>query len=268
MSLIVKKWNTTKLLRLRGNLNVEKHWLCSQTITISIVALFRQSFVGFLIPPSVDRTDTSVSDENDTTVHSLTDDRSTTRNIGRTSKNERSTTKWYIKPVGICVFLEVNWKRRSRRVVWSSRSRRSTTITTMEREIPRAIKNNKSIDDGWVTTTPIVCFVGWADVPVKHKCRDMIFTSNCQWAACSNCLAWSRAHPAANTNWLIITCSRNESIADVSLRVSTRRRGKMYGQSDAFRGQNIASVPCVGSDCRHTCPSIHSRAIIIIVNIS
>lgn len=45
--------------------------------------------------------------------------------------------------------------------------------------------------------------------------HDALHTSNCQCAACNNCLAWSWAHPAATTNWLIIICSRNESIFDV-----------------------------------------------------
>jgi hypothetical protein len=36
--------------------------------------------------------------------------------------------------------------------------------------------------------------------------------SNCQWVDWRSCMAWSRAQPAANTNWLIITCSRSESI--------------------------------------------------------
>lgn len=47
---------------------------------------------------------------------------------------------------------------------------------------------------------------------VLHVCLRLEFTSNCQCADCSNCFAWSLAHPAANTNWLIITCSFNESI--------------------------------------------------------
>lgn len=60
---------------------------------------------------------------------------------------------------------------------------------------------------------------GWGDrggVPLKaamFTCclftNHRLFTSNCQWAACSSCLACSLAHPAANTNWLIITCSLN-----------------------------------------------------------
>lgn len=46
---------------------------------------------------------------------------------------------------------------------------------------------------------------------LMHGClfTNSIFTSNCQWAACSNCFACSRAHPAANTNWFIMTCSLN-----------------------------------------------------------
>lgn len=47
-------------------------------------------------------------------------------------------------------------------------------------------------------------------------------TSNCQWAAWRSCLACSRAQPAANTNWLIITCSRSESMA-VIVEVCWRR---------------------------------------------
>lgn len=30
-------------------------------------------------------------------------------------------------------------------------------------------------------------------------------TSNCQWAACRSCFAWSAVHPAVRTNWFIIT---------------------------------------------------------------
>lgn len=36
--------------------------------------------------------------------------------------------------------------------------------------------------------------------------------SNCQCAACSSCLAWSAAQPAASTNWLIITWCRSSSM--------------------------------------------------------
>lgn len=44
----------------------------------------------------------------------------------------------------------------------------------------------------------------------------IMITSNCQCAACNICFAWSRAHPAAKTNWLIITCSLNESIITIN----------------------------------------------------
>lgn len=37
-------------------------------------------------------------------------------------------------------------------------------------------------------------------------------TSNCQWAACSSCFAWSAAQPAASTNWLIMTWCRSSSM--------------------------------------------------------
>lgn len=36
--------------------------------------------------------------------------------------------------------------------------------------------------------------------------------SNCQWAACSSCFAWSAAQPAARTNWLIMTWCRSSSM--------------------------------------------------------
>lgn len=48
---------------------------------------------------------------------------------------------------------------------------------------------------------------------IHHVCLQQqtvrLITSNCQCADCKICLACSRAHPAANTNWLIITCSLN-----------------------------------------------------------
>jgi len=48
---------------------------------------------------------------------------------------------------------------------------------------------------------------------MAESCRNILSAvSNCQWAACSNCFAWSCAHPAATTNWFIITCSRKESM--------------------------------------------------------
>lgn len=37
-------------------------------------------------------------------------------------------------------------------------------------------------------------------------------TSNCQWAACSSCFAWSAAHPAVKTNWLIMTWCLSSSM--------------------------------------------------------
>lgn len=46
-------------------------------------------------------------------------------------------------------------------------------------------------------------------------------TSNCQCAACSSCLAWSAAQPAASTNWLIITWCLSSSMAPARRR---RRR--------------------------------------------
>lgn len=52
-------------------------------------------------------------------------------------------------------------------------------------------------------------------VPHLHVCllhNRRLRTSNCQCADCRSCLAWSRAHPAASTNWLIITCSFKVSI--------------------------------------------------------
>lgn len=48
-------------------------------------------------------------------------------------------------------------------------------------------------------------------------------TSNCQCAACNNCLACSLAQPAASTNWLIITCSRRVSILFVTTLRFNRR---------------------------------------------
>ena len=41
--------------------------------------------------------------------------------------------------------------------------------------------------------------------PCLHPLATFL-TSNCHFAACSNCFACSAWHPAANTNWLIITC--------------------------------------------------------------
>ena len=41
--------------------------------------------------------------------------------------------------------------------------------------------------------------------PCLHPLKTVL-TSNCHFAACSNCFACSAWHPAANTNWLIITC--------------------------------------------------------------
>lgn len=52
-------------------------------------------------------------------------------------------------------------------------------------------------------------------------------TSNCQCAACSNCFAWSWAQPAASTNWLIITCSLNESISGT---IQQRFSGQLESQ--------------------------------------
>lgn len=37
-------------------------------------------------------------------------------------------------------------------------------------------------------------------------------TSNCQWAACRSCFAWSAAQPAVKTNWLIMTWCLSSSI--------------------------------------------------------
>lgn len=55
--------------------------------------------------------------------------------------------------------------------------------------------------------------LSWMFVYMDEK-----FTSNCQCAACNNCLACSRAHPAAKTNWFIITCS----LRAVSIVVNTK----------------------------------------------
>lgn len=42
-------------------------------------------------------------------------------------------------------------------------------------------------------------------------------TSNCQWAACSSCFAWSAAQPAVSTNWLIITwCLSSSMFTDMA----------------------------------------------------
>lgn len=41
--------------------------------------------------------------------------------------------------------------------------------------------------------------------------------SNCQWAACSSCFAWSAAQPAASTNWLIMTwCLSSSMFTDMA----------------------------------------------------
>ena len=42
-------------------------------------------------------------------------------------------------------------------------------------------------------------------------------TSNCQWAACSSCFAWSAAQPAVSTNWLIMTwCLSSSMFTDMA----------------------------------------------------
>ncbi len=75
--------------------------------------------------------------------------------------------------------------------------------------IPSAKKESLTTRGGHSYTSPLLLHK-----EIKMKILFLFWrTSNCQWAAWRSCLACSRAQPAANTNWLIITCSRSESMA-------------------------------------------------------
>lgn len=79
------------------------------------------------------------------------------------------------------------------------------------------------------------------DVRREKDAENHSHTSNCQCAACSNCFACSLAQPAANTNWLIITCSRRASI--FSSRFS-EEKGKYRKKRDTRETRARHSLSC------------------------
>lgn len=71
-------------------------------------------------------------------------------------------------------------------------------------------------------------------------------TSNCQWAACSSCFAWSAAQPAASTNWLIMTWCRSSSIFTDMASETKPQQGREEESQTHSPGPGRYACACLG----------------------
>lgn len=127
--------------------------------------------------------------------------------------------------------------RVSHRSAWSQ-ERTQNTQNNRRRE---SIGICRQLTWSWAIRSPLPRGRTWSAEHVNRP--DFTLTSNCQWAACRSCFAWSAAQPAVKTNWLIMTwCLSSSIFTDMATFHATRGCFKVENKTNKMKS-SLRSTP-------------------------